>query len=239
MDARLKYFTTAQEGFEYATSDECVAEIDRILNEIREKSGVAPLSDRTAIVSMKSEEDRCCSEDGESHAGGGYSPIKNRIRLDPTEMFSNGYEVLSTFIHERVHARGFNTIRVIAVHRKRTGEILEPDSIRMGYEDYVTKEFLDFNEGVTELIAEEVYSELIKRKGVSKFRSGKVEGGNRWYAGYEYRTYEKEKSEVWGLIGEFAQSFQIPESVVWKAVKRGYFEGLDLNEVFAELNGMG
>lgn len=235
MDARLKNFTTAQEGFEYATSDEAIAEIDRILNEMRRKSGVAPLTDSPAIVSMASEEDRCHSEDG---AGGGYSPIKNRIRLDPTEMFMNGYEVLSTLIHERVHARGFNTIRVVAIHRKRTGEILEPDSIRMGYEDYVTKEFLDFNEGVTELIAEEVYSEFIKRQGASKFLSGKVEGGNRWYAGYEYRTYGKEKSEVQSFISEFAQKFQVPESVVWKAVKRGYFEGLDLNEIFAELNGM-
>lgn len=234
MDARMKNFTTAQEGFEFATSDECVAEIDRILNEMRRKSGVSSLTDKPAIVSEKSEEDNRCGA-GEDGVGGGYSPLKNRIRMDPTESFGNGYELLSTFVHERIHARGFNTFRLVAVHKRRTGEILKPSSLRMGYEDYVTKEFLGFNEGVTELIAEEAYLELIKRQGVSKFLSGKVEEGKRWYAGYEYHVYEKEKEEVRGFISEFAQTFQIPERVVWGAVKRGYFEGLDLKEIFAEL----
>lgn len=41
----------------------------------------------------------------------------------------------------------------------------------MGYEDYVTKEFQGFDEGVTELIADEVYRELVKRLGAAKFVS--------------------------------------------------------------------
>lgn len=230
MDARTQNFTTAQEGFEYATSDECIAEIDRILNEMRRKSGVAPLFDKPEIVSEESES-KTCDETGE--VGGGYSPLKNRIRLDPTERFANGYDVLSTFVHERVHARGFNTFRIVALHKRRTGEILEPDSLKMGYENYVTKEFLGFNEGVTELIAEEAYSELVKRQGMARFVPGRVEGGKRWYAGYEYHVYEAEKAEVREFLSDFARTYGVPEKVVWNAVKRGYFEGLELGDILA------
>jgi hypothetical protein len=232
MDPRTKNFTTPQEGFEYATSQDCVAEIDRILNEMRRNSGVSALLDHPTIVSEALEEDEFCREGG---VGGGYSPIKNRIRLDPTENFNNGYELLVTFIHERVHARGFNTFRAVAHHRRRTGEILEPDSIRIGYENYVTKEFSDFNEGMTELIAEEVYVELIRRQGMAKFVSGKVEDGKRWYAGYEYRTYEDEKSKVRDLVAHISETRQVSERTVWNAMKRGYFEGLDLGEILSEL----
>lgn len=235
MDARTKYSTTAEEGFDYATSSECVAEIDRILNEMRQKSGVAPLNDKPAIVVEECEGEERERSDGTPEVGGGYSPLKNRIRLDPIEYFESGYDVLSTLVHERVHARGFNTFRIVAVHKQRTGEVLEPDAIRMGYENYVTKEFLGFDEGVTELIADEVYRELVKRQGATKFRVGRTKEGKAWYAGYEYLTYENEKAEVKAFMNGFSKKFNVPEGVVWNAVKRGYFEGLDLNEVFGQM----
>lgn len=58
MDARTKNFTTAQEGFDFATSHECVAEIDRILNEMRRRSGVVTLNDapKTVIEAYEGEE---------------------------------------------------------------------------------------------------------------------------------------------------------------------------------------
>lgn len=161
MDTRAKYFTTAQKGFEFVTSQACVAEIDRILNEIRKRCGAVLPSDVPETPAERRVGFERRARSGSLGALDARSPFEAPLRLDSMEYFESGHDVLSAHIHERIEARGFRALQNVVLHMRKSGEIFEPDYPCEDSDDCTIKEFQGFNEGVAELIADEVYRELV------------------------------------------------------------------------------
>ncbi|MEN9552084.1 MAG: hypothetical protein RI935_461 [Candidatus Parcubacteria bacterium] len=110
--------------------------------------------------------------------------------------------ILSTYIHEYVHACAVNQKK-----KKTTGfkYMIEDKEINV-----------PINEGFTELIADYVYEEYLKRSGDL----------NRFGHTSHQRTvkgYIEERVEALQMISDFAKKEGVPESVVFGAYVRAYF----------------
>ncbi len=89
---------------------------------------------------------------------------------------------------------------------------------------HLRDEFLAFSEGVTELIAEEVFTEYLKRTGASTELKGSKSAP-------EYiEGYLGMRPIVRAFIASVAERTGVPYEVVWGSIKQGYFVGEDLGQ---------
>lgn len=161
-------------------------------------------------------------------------------RVDSEEEFRN--HMMSLLVHESVHATEGrrNYVSFFAnLNIERLKSWLNPVLVtRGGYETikYIRGQLKHklnyFNEGVTDLIAEEVYYEYLRRTGDRRLfakegRSPKfIEG------------YKGSRVIMAALIEVVADASGIPSDKVWEGLKQGYMVGLNLEEteLYQEFN---
>lgn len=173
--------------------------LEGIMKELLEKSGVAHRADDHVAVDVVYDPSQKISG---WHSGG--SVAINSAKFDFNDDYKKDYRrILSAFIHEYVHARAIGPSSKNATGFKyRT----EDGTIRHA----------PINEGFTELIADYVYEEYMKRSGEIK-RFGQVKH-KRTVIGYL-----RERGDALELIKRIAQETGIPEDVVFGAYVRAYF----------------
>ncbi len=148
---------------------------------------------------------------------------------DDTSTFES--YVTSCLTHELTHAHGHNSCEGTSkstLLRKVFKSIFNnvPETFsQSGYSQFnrsergTTNKYNAFNEAVTDLIAEEVFDEYKKRTADEL-----VVG-----AGYA-RAYPLEKNRLLAFITVVCKRVETSPENIWKAVKQGYFSGLDLND---------
>lgn len=136
--------------------------------------------------------------------------------------------------HEEAHASSANISRAYyskkrqeRVGRYYTGyDITETGEGRRGV--LADGLFKFFNEGVTELIATEVYDEYLRGRTLEY----KTPKGDRQLAIGSWITeaYKQNQAFVKELTQKISQECGVPEDVVWNGIKQGYFKGFDVEE---------
>lgn len=134
--------------------------------------------------------------------------------------------ILSTLIHEEAHAASKNIVYVkpdglmgkIKTIFSRNTDQTNVSGYHTNGEGYDL--FQVFNEGVTELIAQEVYDEYFRRSG---------DGSNHGEETAYHETYPGERAIVDIFCERIAHEVGVPRDVVWTSVKQGYFSGLPLS----------
>ncbi len=136
--------------------------------------------------------------------------------------------ILSVLIHEQTHAAGRNQEK--ASELKEIGywafSALTGRSITTGASGYSYSEtsrggiehnqFHDFNEAVTDLVAQEVYEKYHERTGIQESPEGYME------------SYLLQKVFLESFMSHVSTTVGIPREVVWQGIKQGYFAGLEL-----------
>ena len=165
----------------------------------------------------------------------GSSPL-SRQEEHPISRAEFQNEILSTLIHEETHASSKNLKenptggkRLLAIVRslfKKSDPYRLSGYDRTQLEKSRTKRaFTDFNEGVTDKIAEEVYGEYLQRTG----ETAKVSDKDR-RAEYHVAAYLGSRAVVTAFVEIIAASSELPKQAVWEAIKQGYFTGIDLRQ---------
>jgi hypothetical protein len=127
--------------------------------------------------------------------------------------------VLYTYVHEQVHALSTD----FKMHRSYDDS---PDRKFVGFKG-IKKHFTDkegvvnyaeLNEGMTEIIAEEVAREYLRR-------TGQVSGKHRdvHHADNSIAVYMEYKILVDDIVSELAQEYSQPTDIIKKAIIRAYF----------------
>lgn len=128
--------------------------------------------------------------------------------------------VLGALIHEETHASAKNAWFSKLKSLFATGY----------YAAGIRPNFLYFNEGVTDKIAEDVHREYLNRTGDKEYFG---QGNMTEYPAGE--RYLGARGLVTASVEILAQATDIPSDKVWEALQQGYFTGIDLNET--ELKG--
>ncbi len=165
-----------------------------------------------------------------------YVAHQNVSNVDPRLIF------MQHLIHEGAHAAsanitvmkdrasGFVQLSDSGLNHRHVNAVLQGDDTFTLEEN---NEFLMFNEGVTELVADEVLSEYLKRRPLSGLSSEIANStfdnlvGTHSTEGVGYATA---RQFVTAFVDAIAREVGIPEDVVWSALKRQYFRGDSLAE---------
>ena len=187
--------------------------LNDIIREYLIKSGVKPEN----LNSVPIEDILINSSDiNDNHAA--YSAELNIIIFHPTtlEKLDKTYDLSRLLIHEAIHAASYIRIKHSSVRK----------SIKIGYDHEwggaLTK-LVGFNEGVTELMAQEILLEYYRREGYgTKDAQGSLDNialSNR------YKFYMWTVKSIAHRLDIYAG---IEAGTSWKAIIRGALEGEDL-----------
>lgn len=178
--------------------------------------------------------------------GGGQYEMKKGIAIAPRFLSKREPEdispvafrnhIFSAAIHEETHASSKNSedipkgakylwMRMKSLFKRSSPYEVSGYDRRQFYKGSQERSFMDFNEGVTDKIAEEVYAEYLKRRGEKNIVSDQNHP-----AQYNVEAYLGSRAMVTGFIEIVAKSTGVPSETVWEAVKQGYMTGLDLRE---------
>lgn len=214
-----------------------------IFREERTRAGVSNDDDDF----FRPKEEIQIQEDPQGSAGG-HNLTTGQITMDPVVMYNalvQGSErtkpqaapnienaVFTTLVHEETHASGKNEEKMS--ERQRFLASLKSFALRksvsLGRSGYQYSEakggkvslhrFILFNEAVTDLIGKEVYEEYRRRTGASFGRDA------------EYgEVYTIEISLLESFLVHVANDSGISRDEIWKSIKQGYFQGLNLSEI--------
>ncbi len=166
--------------------------------------------------------------------------IMQRIGEDPNSSASFESIAFKVLCHEAAHAVSTNPhentpLRTIVNSIK--GLPVTPGGVAYREGLLGFRLFSQFNEAVTDTIAEEVYAEYLKRSGDTTFFQNK-DGSNTFG-----RSYTAERELLQAFIGAISRSTDVPQEIVWEGVKHAFYtnEKLDSNELaqlYAEIIGI-
>lgn len=166
---------------------------------------------------------------------GMYYPEEHKIEINKYNAVSEEKAVtksvtLAVLIHEELHAvTNTNSI-------KNSIEI--GDTRQMGFQvetlDAITRKSIekvwkDFNEGITELITDDILDEYIRRTGDRK--EFHLEGFERGYPGSTHQSYLAERSMVNVVINRVSTDSGVSKDMVREAFVQAYFAGTPLEEI--------
>lgn len=157
-------------------------------------------------------------------------PEEKRTKMD----FRN--QILCALLHEETHAASFNYYAPSKYKKGGWRASLksffqaEPFLAKQsGFRRAVYKKgtynktsFRNFNEGVTDKVAEEVYTEYLKRTGDRDYFI--ASGQTTRYI----ESYLGPRAMVTAFVEILAKAEGVPSDQIWNAVKQGYMSGLDL-----------
>lgn len=209
--------------------------LKNIFGEMRQKSGVGAESD------FVSAEGVVIDKDTGSESAGVYRPGK--VYLNPIRIAKNGFtsredfarKLLSVLVHEETHASGENKgcAGAVADGIKQlrsyfTSKFVETEHTgfsRKGYNkgNFHLKAYC-FNEAATDLIAEDVYKEYLRRTGEQK--NFTRAGGNKEY----FESYEGGRFFLNVFQEKISQVCNVPYEKVREAMTQGYMSGLDIGQ---------
>lgn len=170
-----------------------------IVGELLGKSSIEPNSDDRVNATVSFDEARKAS--GWHDAG---SVTINAAKFDFNSDYKKDYRrILSTYIHEYVHACAIGSGSSADTGFKYTDE----DG---------TVKHIPLNEGFTELIADYVYEEYLRRSG-DLARLGHTSHKRT------VRGYLEERRDAMELVHKISQDAGIPEDIVFGAYMRAYF----------------
>lgn len=189
-------------------------------------------------------------------AAGTYHPGKNTIGLS-YERIQNRAEdfnldinfvTLALLFHEEVHAT--SKVKCLGLE-SQLGQYPFKKRMQIGYRQHIVEikspEDLYkpallydlFNEGVTEKLSREVFSEYVRRIG--RFDKKDIQRyENAWYERPEEMSYEIPMELVETFINKISDAAGIGRKTVWHALIRGMYEGeefqdQELRTLFSEL----
>lgn len=136
--------------------------------------------------------------------------------------------ILSVLSHEEAHSvadngRMFDRLKFMA----ELLSLREAVVFTSGYDSLKKKgwrlstQFSLFNEGVTDLVGEEVFTEYIRRTGTKSTFDPATSG--------YYESYQGPRAVVKTFIAAIAQATDFPYDIVWNSLKEGYFTNRDLS----------
>jgi hypothetical protein len=142
-------------------------------------------------------------------------------------------EILATLCHEQVHAR--STTAEDHQHMQTLKKLLShvtPFPLKVGGSGYRDIAYMDgrrvvshklFNEGVTDLLGEEVFKKYLERSGDRAMYMN--DKGDVSYG----RSYEVAKKFIRTFCAKLAVAGGVPVDAVWGAVVEGYFNQQDMS----------
>lgn len=142
--------------------------------------------------------------------------------------------VASTVVHEETHAVGhsrhYTPSRALRVFGLRSNDKHE---LGVGYRvrrnGVLVKQGYDLlNEAITDRIAEEIFSEYVKRRPTFH---REVSGSESVTSADYMVAYRGPRIILEALTRKVAEVFQVPTELTWKGFKRAYFEGLGMGNV--------
>ncbi len=172
-----------------------------ILSELLVKSGMTSEHIRKKEIKVNVVSDTMRKANAWHNSGSLYI---NAAKFDFNSDYKKDYKrILSAYIHEYVHAMAMNN------------GIAQTTGFKWVSEDGVEME-IPINEGFTELIADYVFEEYLKRSGGSSLV------GQKDYK-RTIKGYLQERSDAFAFVSQVSQQTGIPEDVVMKSFIRAYF----------------
>jgi hypothetical protein len=182
--------------------------------------------------------DVVCVDLPEIKSSGTYYPQEHKIELNlPYVISENETEefaaVTKVAIHEEVHALSKGGL----VFDDEAYEVEDHIGFAIERRDEITravvqKSFTLFNEGMTELIADDVYEEYIRRTGDRLMYSKQTESGNALLG---HTTYHEGRIAVNAIIAQIAADIGVSKDVVREGFVALYMSGAGIESVASDI----
>jgi len=181
----------------------------------------------------------------DSRSGGEFYPQKG-VNIGSLPFTSYDYSrptrasfrnnILCMVIHEETHASSRSVDKKLSTSKKISESVRSLFGVRdldyvsaygrRQYENGKFKSvFLDLNDGITEMIAKEVYGEYLRTTGDSATFSD-----SKTRAEYQNEIYLGSRAMTQAFLEIIAKCTGVPSETVWGAIKQGYVTGLDFSE---------
>ena len=155
--------------------------------------------------------------------------ILNSEKLARTSVEDFDLAVLYTYVHEQVHALSTD-LKTYNGYGEKDRKFLGFKKIEKDFRDKdIDVSYVELNEGMTEIIAEEVAREYLRRTGQV---SGKQRDAHHAYN--SVAVYMQYKILVDEIIAELATEYQQPGDVIKKAMIRSYFSSKSPSDNFID-----
>ncbi len=152
--------------------------------------------------------------------------IIQKVEKDTNSVFSFECVALKVLCHEQTHAVSTNPheqIPLRTIMNSIQGNPVTPGGVAYWQGILGFKLFCQFNEAVTDTIAEEVYAEYLNRSGDTTFFQNK-DGSNTFDT-----SYNSERRVLQAFVRAISRATEVPEETVWNGVKHAYYTNLDLD----------
>lgn len=179
-----------------------------------------------------------CVDDKDTKSSGTYYPQEHKIEINlPYIVDANDNQefaaVTKVAIHEEVHAVSKGGL----IFNEDTSEVEDYVGFAIERRDEITKavvqkSFTLFNEGMTELIADDIYEEYVRRSGNKALYVQDTGEGNTLI---QVTTYEEGRIAVNAIITQIAAEIGVSKDIVREGFVSLYMSGAGIESVAPDI----